>query len=165
MTERAFPCCIACGARLTPSWLRSGLLRPKRWGYSLHFGGRGKIRRGVDYLVSALGPLDVAKWLGAETAAAAAAAVFSAALALQAAGWSLPWVMAEARELERLRWLNRIVSAFGASTATYEAVMHGPVVLVDRTSEQVEVAPRLRGGAVLEMVAGPIRGGATLEEK
>ena len=165
MTERAFPCCIACGARLTPSWLRSGLLRPKRWGYSLHFGGRGRIRRGVDYLVSALRPSDVERWLGADVATAAAAAVFSAALALQAAGWDMPWVVAEARAIERLRFLEAAASLYGAPQAvlTRERSLWEQQPVEDYQAKRVDVAPRAQG-AVMEMTGGTF-GDATLEDE
>jgi hypothetical protein len=164
-TERAFPCCIACGARLTPSWLRVGLLRPKRWGYSLHFGGRGRIRRGVDHLVSSLQPDEVSRWLGRETAMAAAAAVFSATLALQQAGWSLPWVLAEARAIERLRFLEAAVSLYGEPQAvlTRERPRWVPQPVEDYRAKHVEVAPRAQGD-VMDLEGGSF-GDAMIEDK
>lgn len=140
-------------------------MRRRRWGYSLRFGGRSRIRFGRQFPVEGLSPEQVRGWLGQDHATAMAAAIFDAAVALQRAGWSLRWTMADARELERLRWVERMVGAYGQPTATYEARMVGPATLVDRTADGVDVSPRMRGGAVLELEAGPIRGGATLERK
>jgi len=165
MTERAFPTCVACGGRLAPSWFQlRHALRPKRWGYSLHFGGRGRIRRGVDYLVEALAPDAVRGWLGREYATQMAAAVFTAALALQRAGWPMNWAVADARELERLRFLDAAVRAYGEPVSVLSARPAWVATPIeDRTMRRVDVTPRLQGDAVLE-VTGDF-GEVTFEER
>ncbi|HEY3821623.1 MAG TPA: hypothetical protein VGL81_30860 [Polyangiaceae bacterium] len=166
VTERVFPTCIACGGRLNPAWFRlRHAKKPKRWAFSLHFGGRGRIRRGDDFLVAQFTPDQVVGWLGSEYATQMAAAVFSAAVALQAAGWPMPWVMADARELERLRYLDRMVAAHRTPTAIYAspAPAWQATPIEDRTARLVDVSPRLKGAAVLEVTGG--LGPATLEEK
>jgi hypothetical protein len=166
VTERVFPTCIACGGRLSSAWFRLRHARkPKRWGFSLHFGGRGRIRRGDDFLVAHYSPDVVRGWLGAEYATQMAAAVFSAAVALQAAGWPMPWVMADARELERLRYLDHMVAAHRTPVAVYSspAPTWQASHIEDQTARPADVSPRLGGGAVLEVTGG--FGPSTLEEK
>jgi hypothetical protein len=168
VAERFFKSCIACGGRLSGSWfIADQIARPKRWGYALRFGGRGRIASAPDldpqYLVARLAPSVVRNWLGSEYANQMAAAVFAAALALEAAGWSMAWVMADAKALERLRYLEAIYGRYGAPVQVYETQRPSwAATFEDHTARTIDVSPRIQGEAVLEYEGS--LGGATLEE-
>jgi hypothetical protein len=131
----------------------------------MRFGGRERIRRGVDIPVEAQNLGAVRHWLGADHVTQMAAALFSAAAALKLSGLSLSWAIADAAELERLRGLDVMYRAWGRPVGVQVAPqsVFGPASV--QQAVPVELFPRLKAISVVEYVAPSAIGDVIVERK
>lgn len=157
-TERVFPCCIACGARLAPRWFEEGrAVLPYRWGFSMSFGGRGRIVFGTEYQVRDQPYATVVKSFGKKHAERMAAAIFGAGVELHRAGWPIPEAISHAREIDVL---GRRLEAKEADLAARKAEIARLKVFETwwkrEGHKHVSLkAPKLATKSTLEHVAAP----------